>query len=223
MTKLGTKKINLVRCRGGNLKHRALRLEHGSFSWGSEAISKKVRIVGVVYNASNNELVRTNTLVKNAIVQIDAAPFRQFYLTHYGIDITKHDEHHKAPVAGAPAAAAAKPAAKVSKSEKAAKHAAKVEAKEAAAAAVEGKTEAPADAPKAKDAEGKKSKSVLRKIAKHNKGRVLDPLIADQFKTGRLYAAISSRPGQSGRADGYILEGEELRFYMKKLQKKKGK
>jgi len=220
MTKLGTKKINLVRCRGGNLKHRALRLEHGSFSWGSEAISKKVRIVGVVYNASNNELVRTNTLVKNAIVQVDAAPFRQFYLTHYGIDISKHDEHAKAPVAGA---AAAKPAAtsKVSKSEKAAKHAAKVEAKEAAAA--EAKTDAPADAQKPKDAEGKKSKSVLRKIAKHNKGRVLDQLIADQFKTGRLYAAISSRPGQSGRADGYILEGEELRFYMKKLQKKKGK
>ena len=33
----------------------------------------------VVYNASNNELVRTKTLVKNAIVQIDATPFRQWY------------------------------------------------------------------------------------------------------------------------------------------------
>lgn len=28
---------------------------------------------------------------------------------------------------------------------------------------------------------------------------------------------------QCGRADGYILEGAELAFYMKKLQKKKGK
>lgn len=150
MTKLGTKKINIVRCRGGNLKHRALRLEHGSFSWGSEAISKKVRIVGVSYNASNNELVRTNTLVKNAIVQVDAAPFRQYYLTHYGLDISKIDEHHKSAAAATPAAASAK----VSKSEKAAKHAAKVVAKEAAAAAAaEAKateTPAAADAPKAK-------------------------------------------------------------------------
>jgi small subunit ribosomal protein S8e len=32
---------------------------------------------------------------------------------------------------------------------------------------------------------------------------------------------ISSRPGQSGRADGYILEGKELEFYSKKLEKKK--
>ena len=32
-----------------------------------------------VYNASNNELVRTNTLVKGAIIQIDATPFRVWY------------------------------------------------------------------------------------------------------------------------------------------------
>ena len=30
------------------------------------------------------------------------------------------------------------------------------------------------------------------------------------MESGRLYAVISSRPGQSGRADGYILEGKEL-------------
>lgn len=38
----------------------------------------------------------------------------------------------------------------------------------------------------------------------------IDPLLETQFAAGRLYAAISSRPGQSGRADGYILEGKEL-------------
>jgi small subunit ribosomal protein S8e len=43
----------------------------------------------------------------------------------------------------------------------------------------------------------------------------------EQFKGGRLLASISSRPGQTGRADGYILEGKELEFYLKKLQKKK--
>jgi small subunit ribosomal protein S8e len=41
----------------------------------------------VVYNASNNELVRTKTLVKNCIVQIDATPFGQWYLNHYGINL----------------------------------------------------------------------------------------------------------------------------------------
>jgi len=32
---------------------------------------------------------------------------------------------------------------------------------------------------------------------------------------------VSSRPGQSGRADGYILEGKELEFYLKKMERKK--
>jgi ribosomal protein S8E len=34
------------------------------------------------YNASNNELLRTQTLVKSAIVDIDATPFRQWYESH---------------------------------------------------------------------------------------------------------------------------------------------
>ena len=62
----------------GNKKYRALRLDQGNFSWGSEGISRKTRIIDVVYNAANNEWVRTKTLVKNAIVVIDAAPFRQW-------------------------------------------------------------------------------------------------------------------------------------------------
>jgi len=32
-----------------------------------------------------------------------------------------------------------------------------------------------------------------------------------------------SRPGQCGRADGYILEGEELSFYLRKMMKKQKK
>lgn len=36
-------------------------------------------------------------------------------------------------------------------------------------------------------------------------------------------AAVSSRPGQCGRADGYILEGKELEFYLKKIKSKKAK
>ena len=46
-------------------------------------------IVFQVYNASNNELVRTNTLVKSAIIQIDATPFRQWYESHYAQPVSK--------------------------------------------------------------------------------------------------------------------------------------
>ena len=72
-----------VRVRGGNYKYRALRLNVGNFAWGSESVTKKTKIVDVVYNASNNELVRTKTIVKNCVVQIDATPFREWYIKHY--------------------------------------------------------------------------------------------------------------------------------------------
>lgn len=102
MTKLGPKRIHTVRVRGGNTKLRAMRLDQGNFSWPSQAVSRKTRIMDVVYNASNNELVRTKTLVKNAIVQIDGAPFRQWFEAHYLLEIGRR----KATVKGNQAAAA---------------------------------------------------------------------------------------------------------------------
>ncbi|CEP18703.1 hypothetical protein [Parasitella parasitica] len=165
-TKLGSKRIHLVRVRGGNFKRRALRLESGNFSWGSEGISRKTRALTVVYNASNNELVRTNTLVKGAVIQIDATPFRQWYESHYAINLGKKS------------------------------------------ADAETSTE-------------KKSKSVEKKIAARAATAAIDPLLNDQFNAGRLYAVIASRPGQSGRCDGYILEGKELEFYLRKIKSKK--
>uniref|UniRef100_A0A0C9S8Y9 40S ribosomal protein S8 n=1 Tax=Wollemia nobilis TaxID=56998 RepID=A0A0C9S8Y9_9CONI len=181
MTKLSSNKtVRRVRVRGGNVKWRALRLDTGNYSWGSEAVTRKSRILDVVYNASNNELVRTQTLVKSAIVQVDAAPFRIWYQQHYGQDIGRKK---KAP-------------------------AAKKESEEG---------EAPAEEEK------KKSDHVKRKIEKRMEGHKLDPHMEEQFAGGKLMACISSRPGQCGRADGYILEGKELEFYIKKLQRKKGK
>eukprot|EP00299_Pterocystis_sp_00344_P011312 c5249_g1_i2.p1 GENE.c5249_g1_i2~~c5249_g1_i2.p1 ORF type:complete len:209 (-),score=43.42 c5249_g1_i2:56-682(-) len=172
LTKLGPKRVNLVRVRGGNLKHKALRLDTGNFSWGSEVSTHKTRILNVVYNASNNELVRTNTIVKGCIVQIDATPFRQWYEKHYGVSLSDK----KKKTAGADAA----------------------------------------------DAQAKQSKSVVEKLKSRQEGRVLDPKLEEQFSLGRLYAAISSRPGQHGRADGYVLEGRELEFYLKRMTKKRG-
>ncbi|KAF8530476.1 ribosomal protein S8e/ribosomal biogenesis NSA2, partial [Hysterangium stoloniferum] len=176
-TRLGPKRIHTVRVRGGNIKYRALRLEGGNFAWGSEHVTKKTRVLVVVYNASNNELVRTNTLVKGAIVQIDATPFRQWYEQHYAQPVTK----------------------RVSKSA-------------AATAAAADQTE-----------EVKKSHHVERKFEERKKDAKIDSLLESQFSAGRLYAAISSRPGQSGRCDGYILEGKELEFYLRKLRSSKSK
>jgi len=70
-------------------------------------------------------------------------------------------------------------------------------------------------------AESKKSRHVKAHLKRNGKDRVIDAKVAEQFNLGRLYACISSRPGQSGRCDGYILEGRELEFYLKKLEKKK--
>ena len=40
-----------------------------------------------MYNASNNELVRTNTIVKGCIVSIDATPFKAWFEKHYACKI----------------------------------------------------------------------------------------------------------------------------------------
>lgn len=41
----------------------------------------------MVYNASNNELVRTKILVKNTIVVVDATPFRLWYESYYRLPL----------------------------------------------------------------------------------------------------------------------------------------
>ena len=168
-TKLGEKRVRRLRVRGGNYKFRALRINEGNFNWASEGVAKKAKVLDVVYNSSNNELVRTKTLVKNCIIQIDATPFKSWYLAHYNVDLS-------------------------SKKAKAKKEA---------------------------EPDVKRSKHVIKKLEARNKDRVIDPKLEEQFAMGRLLACVSSRPGQSGRCDGYLLEGKELEFYIKKIEKKK--
>lgn len=166
-TRIGSKRIHLVRTRGGNRKFRALRLDSGNFSWGSEGIARKVRVIAVAFHPSNNELVRTNTLTRSAVIQVDAAPFRQWYEAHYGQAIGRRRQQKGAETT-----------------------------------------------------EEKKSKSVEKKQAERftAQGKV-ESALERQFEAGRLYAVIASRPGQSGRVDGYILEGEELAFYQRAIRK----
>lgn len=122
--------------------------------------------------------VRTQTLVKNAIVQIDATPYRQWYHQHYGVEVGL--KKRGGPQGGQ---------------------------------SLEDAT----------NQEIKRSNHLQRKIKERNAERTIDQAIDDQFATGRLYACISSRPGQCGRADGFIIEGKELEFYVRRMQRKKGK
>lgn len=56
MTKLDTtKRIHTVRTRGGNVKYRAIRLDTGNFSWGSEATTRKTRLLNVVSRIDEEE------------------------------------------------------------------------------------------------------------------------------------------------------------------------
>ncbi|XP_053694621.1 40S ribosomal protein S8-like [Sabethes cyaneus] len=169
-TKIGASRIHFVRTRGGNRKFRALRLDAGNFALASEGTVRKAHTIDMVYNAFNNELVRTKTLVKNAIVVIDSSPFRHWYESHYLLQLSKKRE------------------VKAGEEDVLAK---------------------------------KRCKRVLKKYVKRQKTAKIDPALEEQFNASRLLAVIASRPGQCDRADGYLLEGKELEFYLKKKIKNK--
>ncbi|KAB0379625.1 hypothetical protein FD755_007409 [Muntiacus reevesi] len=126
-TKIGPRRIHTVPVRGGNKKYRVLRLDVGNFSWGSECCTRKTRIIDAVYNASNNELVRTKTLVKN---------------------LTPEEEEIL---------------------------------------------------------NKKRSKKIQKKYDEKKKNAKIGSLLEEQL-------------GQCGRADGYVLEGKELEFYLRKIK-----
>mmetsp|Transcript_7405 Transcript_7405/g.15873 ORF Transcript_7405/g.15873 Transcript_7405/m.15873 type:complete len:201 (+) Transcript_7405:48-650(+) len=163
-TKIGAKRVRPVRVRFGNTKWRALRLDHGNFAWPTEKRAFKTKIISAVYNASNNEFVRTNTLTKGAVVLVDAAPFRLFYWKYYGLELGRKKEDSDM---------------------------------------------------------SKRSPHARKRCEARAKDAKIEPALKEQFLTGRLLACVASRPGQCGVADGYILEGDELAFYKKKMEKKK--
>lgn len=146
----------------------------GNFSWGSECCTRKTRIIDVVYNASNNELVRTKTLVKNCIVLIDSTPYRQWYESHCALPLGR------------------KKGAKLTPEEE-------------------------------EILNKKRSKKIQKKYDERKKNAKISSLLEEQFQQGKLLACIASRPGQCGRADGYVLEGKELEFYLRKIKARKGK
>jgi small subunit ribosomal protein S8e len=69
----------------------------------------------------------------------------------------------------------------------------------------------------------KRSAKSQKKIAIKQRRAKVEQGLEEQFQAGRVLACIASRPGQGGRCDGYVLEGKELDFYMKKIKQKKSK
>uniref|UniRef100_A0A4W5LRV2 Ribosomal protein S8a n=1 Tax=Hucho hucho TaxID=62062 RepID=A0A4W5LRV2_9TELE len=140
----------------------------------SSGCTRKTRIIDVVYNASNNELVRTKTLVKNCIVLVDSMPYRQWYEAHFATPLGR------------------KKGAKLTPEEE-------------------------------EVINKKRSKKIQKKFDERKKNCKISPLLEEQFMQGKLLACIASKPGQCGRVDGYVLEGKELEFYLRKIKAKKGK
>eukprot|EP01084_Bolivina_argentea_P172124 298179_1 len=167
-TKIGGRRVRLLRCRGGKFKFRALRLNHGNMSWRSEQCTRKTRVTDVVYHPANHEYVRTKTLTKSAIVTIDATPFKLWYRNYYNIDLSKGTSQML-------------------------------------------------------KFDQNMNKEEREDVEKRRKNRILPTNIEEQFKVGKVLACISSKPGQVGRADGYILEGAELEFYKKRIAARRKK
>ena len=136
-THIGETRVRTIRTRGGNSKERALRLKECAVTFPSTGAVYNVEISNVEYHPSSNELQRTNTITKSAVVKVLAAPFEPEF------------------------------------------------AKDSRCAS--------------------------------------DAGLMTLKQTGHLYAIITSRPGQEGRAEGYVLQGEELAFYLRKIMSKKGK
>jgi len=295
MTKLGERRVHTVRGHGGIVKFKALKLDHGNYSWPGEAISRKTRIIGVVYNPTNAEFVRTNTIVKGSIIQIDATPFKNWYQKHYGVLVgkevpfekpkkvkklkrgekpkkgkkttekkgeKKETEKKGTEKKGADKKGTEKKGAEKKGTEKKGTEKKGTDKKGAEKKGTEKKgtekkgttaekkptekkptekkttekkpttTEKPTEGKPEKKGKGKKrppsakhspSSAMKKKWRLRNATRALEPAISEQFDKGRLYAKITTSPGQTGTADGYILEGEELAFYTKKMALKKKK
>jgi small subunit ribosomal protein S8e len=161
-TRIGEERIHTVRVRGGNLKHRALRLDKGTFAWASESITRRTRIIQVVWHPSDNEFVRTNSLTRGSIVLVESGPFKVYYERQYGRGIGRVPMPTRTKVPD----------------------------------------------------------KIVEQWRQLEDEPAPPPNIIAEFDQGRLLACIASCPGQCGRADGYLLEGDELDFYKNQTSKK---
>ncbi|XP_054949367.1 small ribosomal subunit protein eS8-like [Pan paniscus] len=69
----------------------------------------------------------------------------------------------------------------------------------------------------------KRSKKIQKKYDEREKNAKISHLLGEQFQQGKLLACIASRLGQCGQAHGYVPEGKELEFCLRKIKARKGK
>uniref|UniRef100_A0A2I2ZEW8 40S ribosomal protein S8 n=1 Tax=Gorilla gorilla gorilla TaxID=9595 RepID=A0A2I2ZEW8_GORGO len=62
-----------------------------------------------------------------------------------------------------------------------------------------------------------------KKYDEREKNAKISRLLGEQFQQGKLLACVASRLGQCGQAHGYVPEGKELEFYLRKIKARKGK
>ncbi|RVW83227.1 40S ribosomal protein S8 [Vitis vinifera] len=180
-TKLSSNKtVRRVRVRGGNVKWRALRLDTGNYSWGSEAVTRKTRgcspIQAMVSSALWVDIGRKKKTTAKKETTESLMTMSQ-WLPGLALPVALSNHSRSPPYL----------------------HPWREKV-----------------VPQRKQRRVTMFSASLRSRQQDHK---LDPHIEEQFGSGRLLASISSRPGQCGRADGYILEGKELEFYIEEDSK----
>ena len=187
-----------------------------------------------MYNNTNNELVRTKTIVKSCIVKIDASAFKSWYSERYGVgdgkgkdfqDLAEMTQNVK--VKRVRPRKEKKPVFDKKKEAGSRKQGKRGAAEKKAPAAGKKGTAKKIEPPKVEKKITKKKKLSGGKLSSWTYRNIripkIDPGVKECMRQGMAYARICSRPGQVGRADGYILEGKELDFYRRKMDKKKQK
>uniref|UniRef100_A0A8C0DTS4 40S ribosomal protein S8 n=1 Tax=Balaenoptera musculus TaxID=9771 RepID=A0A8C0DTS4_BALMU len=69
----------------------------------------------------------------------------------------------------------------------------------------------------------KQSKKIQKKYEERKKNTQISRLLEQGSPQGKRLACITSRPGQCGQADGFVLEDKELEFYLRNTKAPKSK
>ncbi len=70
-TQMGSRRLKVVRTRGGNTKFRLLKDEFANILDQSTGISQKVKIIDVVENKANREYARRRVITKGSVIDTE--------------------------------------------------------------------------------------------------------------------------------------------------------
>ncbi len=70
-TSIGSRRLKIIRTRGGNHKYRLLRAEHANVLDKSAGETKRVKILDVVENRANREYARRRIITKGCVIETE--------------------------------------------------------------------------------------------------------------------------------------------------------